>query len=423
MIEVGSLIKLQRTKQNMTQGDLARGIVSLSYLSKIENLKTEASPEILQALCTRLGIQIDNSLNTTIQEKCKEWYGMLFEANDKEEIINKYEEIQKLMDENLTENLLMFEIHKVRYFLIIGDYDKAEEKIKQLNDISGTFDNLHLFYWYKFKGNYSTLANGEYNESMRLYKKAEERARQSDVSEEEIADLHYTMGVTHTKLRKTMEAIEYSKKALDVFMKEYNFIRCAQCHNLLGISYRRIKMYDNAIKNYNLALHLGKLTKNKQLILLTHQNLGHLYFTKRESQEAIKHFQAVLNDEEAHSLDHLYTIASLISEYYRMEKFKEARDSVNYGLKLLKEFEGDEQYKIYHIIIHAYDHLLKEEYKEFQKLIINDCLPDLKKQKDYGNIVIYAELLADHFEKFHKYKDATKYYKLANFAYKQITNI
>src|SRR5690625_954229 len=103
LIEVGSLIKLQRTKQNMTQGDLAKGIVSLSYLSKIENLKTEASPEITQALCTRLGIKIDNSLNTTIQEKCKEWYGMLFAANDKKEIIAKYEEIQKLMDDNLND--------------------------------------------------------------------------------------------------------------------------------------------------------------------------------------------------------------------------------------------------------------------------------------------------------------------------------
>ncbi len=422
MIEVGSLIKLQRTKQNMTQGDLAKGIVSLSYLSKIENLKTEASPEIIQALCTRLGIQIDNSLSTTIKEKCKEWYGMLFAANDKEEIITKYEEIQELMDENLTENLLMFEIHKVRYFLIIGEYDKAEEKIKQLNDISGTFDNLHLFYWYKFKGNYNSVI-GEYNLALQEYRQAEEKISKVDLEEKEEADLLYAIAVTHSSLRKTLEAIDYARKALDVFMKEYNFNRCAQCHIILGISYRRIRMYANAIKNYNLALHLGELNKDKQLILLAHQNLGHLYFTKRDPKTAIKHFQAVLDDDKAHPDDNLYTIASLVSLFYSVENFEETRKTVNLGLKLLEEFGQYEQYKLYYYIIIAYDHLLKEEYKEFEKLMINGFLPSLEKQKDYGNIAIYAELLASHFEKFNKYKDATKYYKVANFAYEQITNI
>ncbi|MFA1822682.1 helix-turn-helix domain-containing protein [Virgibacillus oceani] len=422
MIEVGSLIKLQRTKQNMTQGDLAKGIVSLSYLSKIENLKTEASPEIIQALCTRLGIQIDNSLNSTIQEKCKEWYGMLFAVNDKEEIIAKYKEIQELMDENLTENLLMFEIHKVRYYLVVGELEKAEAKIKLLNDISGTFDNQHLFYWYKFKGNYNSVI-GEFNSAMQLYKAAEEKINKIELEEKEQADLLYAIAVTHSNLRKTLEAIDYAKKALEVFMKEYNFSRCAQCHIVLGISYRRIKLYANAIKNYNLALHLGKLNKDKHLILLTHQNLGHLYTTTRESKEAIKHFQAVLEDEGAHPVDHLYTIASLVSLYYSVENFEETRKTVNYGLKLLEEFGKYEEYKLYYYIIIAYDHLLKEEYKDFEKLMIDGFLPSLEKQKDYGNIAIYAELLAAHFEKFHKYKDATKYYKEANFAYEQITNI
>ncbi|WP_164493482.1 helix-turn-helix domain-containing protein [Terribacillus saccharophilus] len=39
-MEIGPLIKLHRIKQSMTQEDLAAGIVSESYLSKIENQKT-----------------------------------------------------------------------------------------------------------------------------------------------------------------------------------------------------------------------------------------------------------------------------------------------------------------------------------------------------------------------------------------------
>ncbi|AVR01057.1 transcriptional regulator [Oceanobacillus iheyensis] len=422
MIEIGSFIKLQRTKQEMTQGDLAKGIVSLSYLSKIENLKTEASPEIIQMLCTRLGIQIDNSLDATIQEKCKKWYSMLFEVNDKKDIIATYNEIQNLMDTNLTESLLLFEIHKIRYYLILGDSDEALNKINELNEISGTFDNLHLFYWYKFRGNYYTVT-AEYLDSMHMYKLSEEKLKHISLDEMEVADLQYTISVTHSKLRNTLEAIDYANTALDVFMKQYHFLRCAQCHNILGISYRRIKMYDKAIKNFNLALHLGKLNNNKQLIQLTNQNLGHLYSTKGDSKEAIKHYNEVINDEEVFLVERVAAVASLISEHYNLGNYEETRNSVQIGMDLLKQFKDIEPYKIFSYVIQTYDYLLKEEDKQFEKLVKEEFLPFLEKHKDYATIIMYAELLARHYENKHKYKDATKFYKVANFAYEQITNI
>ncbi|MGP4066372.1 helix-turn-helix domain-containing protein [Oceanobacillus sp. M65] len=423
MIEIGSFIKLQRTKQEMTQGDLAKGIVSLSYLSKIENLKTEASPEIIQMLCTRLGIQIDNSLDATIQEKCKKWYSMLFEVNDKKDIIATYNEIQNLMDTNLTESLLLFEIHKIRYYLILGDYDEALIKINELNQISGTFDNLHLFYWYKFKGNYCTVKDGEFNQSMRLYKLAEDKLNQIEIPEEEIADLHYVISVTHSKLRNTLEAIDYSERALDVYMKQYNFIRCAQCHNVLGISFRRIKMYDKAIKNFNLALHLGKLNNNKQLIQLTNQNLGHLYSSKGNPKEAIKHYNEVIQDEEVYIIERLAAVSSLIRELYLLDRFEDAREYVNHGLDLLKQLRDNEDYKIFYYVIHIYDRLLSEDYRNFEQLLVKNFIPYLNKHKDYANLIIYAELLAGHYENINRYKESSKYYKEVNFAYQQITNI
>ncbi|WP_369792721.1 helix-turn-helix domain-containing protein [Virgibacillus sp. SK37] len=422
LIELGSYIKLQRTKQEMTQGELAHGIVSLSYLSKIENLKTEASPEIIQALCTRLGIQIDNSLESTIQEKCKEWYGMLFEVNDKEEIISKYKEIQSLMDSNLTESLLLFEIHKIRYYLILGEFDKALNKINELNEISGTFDNLHLYYWYKFRGNYNSVT-ADYNPALHMYRLAEDKLNRIELEGQEIADIEYAISVTHSKLRNTLEAIDYAKKALDTFMKHYNFVRCAQCHNILGISYRRIKMYDKAIKNFNLALHLGKLNNNKQLIQLTNQNLGHLYSTKGEAKEAIKYFQEVINDEEVHLVERVAAVASLVREYYNVYNFEETKKAIKYGFELLDQFKNIQQYKIFDYVLHTYDYLLREEHTKFENLVIKEFIPFLEKNKDFANVIIYADLLAKHFEKQYKYKDATKYYKVANFAYEQITNI
>ncbi|CDO04260.1 transcriptional regulator [Oceanobacillus picturae] len=423
MIEIGSFIKLQRTKQEMTQGDLAKGIVSLSYLSKIENLKTEASPEIIQMLCTRLGIQIDNSLDATIQEKCKKWYSMLFEVNDKKDIIATYNEIQNLMDTNLTESLLLFEIHKIRYYLILGDFDEALIKINELNEISGTFDNLHLFYWYKFRGNYCSILT-DFSTAIYFYKLAEEKLNKIEMEEHEIADLQYTIGVTHSKLRNTLEAIDYSNLALEVFMKQYNFIRCAQCHIILGISYRRIRMYDKAIKNLNLALHLGQLSNNNQIILLTHQNLGHLYSTRGDSNESIKHFQEVIQDDTAQTIDNLNSVASLVREYYNVQDYENAKKFVEQGRELIRQDSDREPYsKHYYYVINTYNYLLNDEFEKFEKFVIQDFIPYLNKQKDFATLSIYSELLANHYEKFGKYKKASKYYQVANFAYKQITNI
>ncbi|UJL47257.1 helix-turn-helix transcriptional regulator [Virgibacillus sp. NKC19-16] len=422
MVEIGSFIKLQRQKKEMTQGELAKGVVSLSYLSKIENKKTEASPEVIQMLCTRLGIQLDNELETTIQEKCKEWYSMLFEVNDKEEIIEKHHEVQALMDTNLTNSLLMFEIHKVRYYLVLGKFEEALDKINELNDVSSSFDNLHQFYWYKFRGNYNSL-NGEFYQAIRLYKLAEEKLNQIELEDKEIGDLQYTIAVTHSKLRNTLEVIDYAGKAMDLFQREYNFIRCAQCHILLGISYRRIKMYDKAIKNYNLAKHLGELNKDNQVIQLTNLNLGYLYAAKGDTEDAISYFVEVAGDERVAHSERLGAITALIKEYYTILNYDKSEEMINKASELLEIAKKDVYTGLFEYIIQTYTYAINKEHEKFRMLVTDTFIPYLKENKDYANLVIYSKMLAEHLEDLGKYKESVKYYKLANSTYEELINL
>ncbi|MEN1969605.1 helix-turn-helix transcriptional regulator [Lentibacillus sp. N15] len=421
-MEIGSYIKLHRIKQEMTQAQLADGIVSFAYLSKIENGKTEASPEVISLLCTRLGIQLDNEKEITIKEKCQEWFSQLFEVNDQEEIVKGYNELEYLMQDTHSENLVMFEIYKIRYFLIMGEIEAALTQINSLADLSETFDSLHQFYWYKFKGNYNT-AISEFNQAMRMYKLAEEKLNQLELAEEEVADLQYTISVTHSKLRNTLESIEYANKALDVFQKQYHFYRCAQCHILLGISYRRLMMYEKAIKNYNLASHLGKLSENKQLIQLTNQNLGNLYSTKGEASKAIKCFSKIVHDDQLIMVERLAAIACLIREYYNIDDYNEAEEIIKIGLELMENVDIVDQYKLFYYMIYTYHYALNEDHKKFEDLVIKKFIPYLEKHKDYANLVTYAELMGQHYEKLNRYKDATKFYKQANLAYEQFTII
>lgn len=421
LIEIGSFIKLQRTKKGMTLGELADGIVSVSYLSKIENLKTQASPEIIQLLCNKLGINVDKSKEPIIKEKCDQWFSMLFEVNDKEDIIVTYKELQELMDTNISDYILLFEIHKIRYYLLIGETSQAYNKMEELNEMSDDFDNIHKFYWFKYRGNYYSVKE-DYSNALEMYNQAETLFKFTNLEEHEIADVYYLLAVTHSKLRNTLESIDFANKALEVYMKQYNFVRCAQCHNILGISYRRIRMYEKAIKNYNLALHLGELNNNKAIIQLTNQNLGHLYSVKGDSEEAIKHYLEVLNDSEVSPSSRLTTLASSVSEYYQAGRYEEAKETIHVALELMNELK-DETHTLCHYTIHIYHYLLNEEWDKFENVMVNELLPYLRKTKDYVNIIIFSSLLADFFEKRQRYKDAAKYYKAVNFAYRQIANI
>lgn len=421
-MEIGPYIKLNRIKQEMTQSDLAEGIVSLSYLSKIENGKTDASPHVMSLLCTRLGIEINIEKDDTIQEKCQEWYKMLFEVNDKNEIVEKYTELEALIKETHSDNLIMFEIHKIRYFLIMGEFDRTLAQINELEEISSTFDSLHQFYWFKFKGNYKTV-NGDFKEAMRKYKQAEEKLNQLDMEDEEVADLQYTIAVTHSKLRNTLEAIDSADKALNIFRSQYNFIRCAECHIILGISYRRIRMYDKSIKNHNLAKHLGKLENNKQIIQLVNHNLGHLHSTRGNTNDAIHFYVEVANDESVDTHAKIPAVSSLVREYYTINDLEKTSEMIDLGYSLLENNAHDESFKVFSYILDTYKYAINKEHDKFENLVIKEFIPYLKKHNDYANVAIYTTMLGEYYESLHRYKDAARTYKLANSAYEELANV
>lgn len=421
-VKIGSFIKLHRIEQKMTQEELALGIVSVSYLSKIENDHTTASPEITSLLCKRLNIEPLGMSGEALQELCHVWYSKLFEVNDKNEIIELYEQIKNEMKSTIVEGLLMFELHTIRYFLVIGNPKKASKQIERLSEIEDTFDHAHAYFWYKFRGNYHSIYN-EFNKAMKMYRLAEETGNVVDLSNNEKADLQYTLGVTHSKLRNTLETIDYAEGALKTYREQYNFIRCAQCHILLGISYRRIRLYEKAIENHNLAKQLGELNNNRQVIQLANQNLGYLYSTTGKNLEAIMHYEAVVNDTDVDLNARLPAIASLIKEYYTIDNIEQTRNMVNQGLQLLDQLQNKKRYQLYYYIIYTYQHVLNGEMASFEKIVTEEFLPYLKLHKDYVNIVVYTTMLADYYEKLHKYKDAVFYHKQASQAYEQLTNI
>ncbi|MBE6892987.1 MAG: helix-turn-helix transcriptional regulator, partial [Ruminococcaceae bacterium] len=72
----GFLIKRERLLKNWSQEGLCKGICAVSYLSKIEQGKAEASEEIISALFERLGIDwvTDEKLLLEGKKFVEDWY-------------------------------------------------------------------------------------------------------------------------------------------------------------------------------------------------------------------------------------------------------------------------------------------------------------------------------------------------------------
>ncbi len=425
LIEIGSFIKLERTKRNMTQGELSEGIVSLSYLSKIENKKTKASPEIIQLLCDRLGIEVMDGTDLQIEEKCNEWYDMLFDRYDKQVMIAKYEELQQLMNRSINNHTLMFEIHQIRYYCVLRDLGKALQKMNEIHNMADSFNYEESYYWHKFKGNYYTFKE-EYDKAIRSYKLAEEQIRLANIDEQEIADLNYALSIAHNNLWEDLEAIDYAKLAMEVFQRNYNFIRCAQCHILLGISYQRIKKPERALKHYNLAMHLGELNKSQDIIYLTHYNLGYFHSVVGNSEEAIKHYLIAIEEKNLEYKTKLETFTRLIQELYTIGDYEKAKACLQQAKEILElaKCKYDKFYNnFYDYIIQVYTYLLNGDVRKFRSILADDFIPYLTQQEDYGNLVFYAELLAVQLEKMGKYKESVQYYKVANRSYNKLIKL
>ncbi|MFB7303786.1 helix-turn-helix domain-containing protein [Heyndrickxia sporothermodurans] len=421
-MNIGAIIKLNRINQNLTQEELADGIISISYLSKIENGKIEPNEEVIKLLCRKLGIQINNQIDDSTKVICNEWFHLLLTSSNIEEIKQKYKEINEVSKTiHDSELQLLIKIHMIRYYLKIGETTKALEQINNLKDVSGTFNNLQKYYWYKFNGNYFTIIEEE-NDALRNYTLAEDLLQLLELPEDEIADILYSLAVTYSKHRLTSEAQSHANKALEYYRQMYNFSRCAECHIILGICYRRINNHQKAIKNYQLAKQLAESTNNQRLIQLTHLNMGYLYFVQGNPNLAIKHLDIIVNAEESPLIDRLSALTSIIGEYFKSKNYTEAKRRIQKGLSWINPENKNKYLSFYYeILTHLY--LIDNEDEKFVNLLENKFIPYLKEQKDYAKLTEYAEILGKYYEDKHKYKNAAIYYKLVNFSYKQFVQI
>ena len=412
MNELAKRIKHYRVKAEITQKELSKGIISVSYLSKIENGVAQPPIEILELLCRRLNIEVAQVIDqeTKLKDLCITWFKFLF-YNDRENFINNYELIEEslylITDSNL---VTLIEIHKLRYYILMNEYENADKQYQLLNKIKANFNNTEQHYWLKFKGYYYFIKNS-YHKALEAFELSINHFEEAFylVTEGKYA-LNYMIALTASHTRQLYITLTNANKALSYYQKNYNLKECAKCHILIGITYTRFKNYEEALMNYKLAETIANNINENNILSTILQNIGNLHFISNRVEDVVYYF---INSYEIRKAPNkkIVPVSSLMKLYFKNSDFLNAQKWYEIGKELIKNKLIDD---IYIYEFNVYYHLLHGiEEQSFNNLILNQILPILDEKKMHFEKITYIEILANYYFETRRYKLSSIYFNQA----------
>ncbi|ANX10623.1 hypothetical protein ABE41_001090 [Fictibacillus arsenicus] len=415
---VGQRIRYYRKTKGLTQEELAQGICSVSYLSKIEKGDAKSSEEVINMLCDRLGISPEDVDESKVLEMLNEWNMMMTdrrfdEAEENFPLIQ--EKMKGISDPSLR---LRFELFHCRYFMVLEPplLDETKLKLEGIEELYEHLSNDLKFYYFMFWGMYYNF-NKKYNEALEYLHKAEKQFNQtSNIQDSEAAVIYYLLALTYNFLMRITSVTTYSYKALTIFDREYNYSRSADCQILLGISYRRAQHYELAESHLKQALKYSTTFKDDTLSGIIYHNLGYIASCQKYHLKAIERYEKSLELKKSQPPANIAnTIYLLATEHYELGDFDSALNLIPKGLKLVNE----EQEPYYNLIILRYK-INDMHSDEFLQYLRKTAIPFFKQKGIWELVATHSELLADiYFDQSH-YKKASEYYRVANNARKNI---
>ncbi|WP_347862258.1 hypothetical protein U0355_03505 [Salimicrobium sp. PL1-032A] len=161
---------------------------------------------------------------------------------------------------------------------------------------------------------------------------------------------------------------------------------------------------------------LAHLLDNTYIKGLVSHNLGYLYSLQNEHHKAIDYYISSMEYERQRNVNVNYllnTILCIIIEKYNIGDSKECGTWIDEGLHLLCEHPHD-YFREYYYHFHIYRYLIDPPGNDtLATFIEEEALPYFREKDHKDSIIKYAYILAQHFKKLYKYKQANHYYEVS----------
>ena len=400
-MKIGSLIKYHRTKQGLTQNELAMGICSIPHLSKIENNSKEANEETIRLLLQRLNIQLQEVVEREqyIVSLLNDLLKHIFYVN-KQEAAKTFEQLVEY-DELMpfTKHLYLYELYKLRYYIFISNTELAELQISLLNGLKKNFSQYEKYLHSLFSA-LLLILDGKYQAADQEFVVLLQKNLDLGLFE---GDVYYHLAIVKYRLEESGQAIIFSRKALNYYQNEYNFKRILYTLMSLALYYSDENLYQEALGTYEHVLRNVEVLHEHDLLTQIYQNLGVLYSRMGENAHALGYFEkSTCSATEDHPLYcmGLYNLGYIQNE---MGLYEESKESF---LVLKKKAKSP----IYMNLANFYLLLLNLQENEAMEFLEVKVLPQLSKVQDLNEVYMYLKsVLKNYLLKKEKYEKAMQF--------------
>ncbi|PHA01468.1 transcriptional regulator [Bacillus pseudomycoides] len=407
--KMGKQIFYKRLQQKMTQEELCQGICSVSYLSKIENGKIEASEEILQLLCTRLEIAVSDlrDIEAEVKEKLDEWFRALVHL-DKHRVEILYREL-----ESETKQIVDFEIvnyYKLlyaRYLIMKRNVPALKEELEKLKKVYKKYSPFQQLL-YKYSQALCYCLQHKWQEGLQFLVQTELMAKEQNYYE---TGIYYNLAVAYSHLEIPHMALHFANIAMEGFRNEYKFRNVINCQIIIALSYSEKGQYDEALKIYESILREADSFSEKDVLMATVlSNIGNIHYRKKKYEEAKKYYVESLQYQKEDDVNYVGKLYDMALQCIHLEQLEEAKEWIDKGILSAKKDERCNT-KLYLLLMLRYKYFTEPSvYKVFLE---TEAIPFFKNTGNKKELKkVYIEL-AEYFEDSLQFKESNHYYKLA----------
>lgn len=406
----GNLIKVERMRKNMKQSVLARGICSISYLSKIENNQTSPSETVLELIFERLGIAVP--LYYDFSEKV---HKIKFEIREilKEAVLSRKEKNHLAKIEAFKTNPVVLQSKELYMTLMVtlarfGVMPQGNPQYlielgwveDQLDfDDKLRYDILMCLYMYQYQ-------TADRETTMELLEQVSQRLKNTSMPDWELADMHYIVGALYHRYTDYLQSVENVRASLDYFQENFCLERIIEAHMIIGVSFKRRKRYTVALEHYEKAAKVANTAKLNNYNGMLYNNIGDIYFLIGDYEKAKQYFLDGFQLKEDKK-SKLFSVMSLLEVNVAEDDSEGIMNWLEKGYELM---EGEEELMEFHYHFDVY--LNKYKFSNHHEFI-----ESLKKAVQYFSAYDeyythkYSLWLSRELRARGKYKLATEYYE------------
>lgn len=405
----GRLIKYNRQQQRLKQDDVAVGICTPSYLSRIENGLVVAEFTVYEMLLARLGIDLESE-----KEHIEIQYSFL------EKIYTKLVSNDALTEKEVTKletfqtDFFQQEIELVgclvysRYLFSDGHHDEAREWLNKIEPFINWHQDRVTQMFIAIKTTiqlvfleFEAIILREEQQHVSNYMNTAHRFEQ--------ANYFYHLAFAHHRCYSFQQALEYINRASQVFSHQYKPLFLLKLYSMKGVILNDLHRYQEALMEFD----AGKdLLENVPIIQTSQQwsslynNIAYCYECQGLFENAISYY------EKANSF---YEDLHIVINWMRVSYQQKDKKTLH---KLFLEYPTHRfdvthhRYQLLLLKCANEDDVTTSQLKDIEELVF----PYFQQQEYYSLTLYYAPLWAAFYEERHAYKQANICFKYAFYA-------